>query len=108
MSRPFPHPELNVGKRLQGNPMERVVRVTGRAKIDGLLGAEEAVRLQLVAGARFEFVEANADLRVFRHLLTTCPSKGEPPQRVCSSNCSIISPSAFAVFMLTISLNRVG
>ena len=31
---------------------ERVVRVTGRAKIDGLLGAEEAVRLQLVAGAR--------------------------------------------------------
>src|SRR5262249_41455797 len=31
---------------------ERVVRVTGRPKIDGLLGAEEAVRLQLVAGAR--------------------------------------------------------
>src|SRR5713226_76729 len=31
---------------------ERVVRVTGRTKIDGLLGAEEAVRLQLVAGAR--------------------------------------------------------
>jgi len=28
--------------------------VTGRTKIDGLLGAEEAVRLQLVAGARFE------------------------------------------------------
>jgi len=33
---------------------ERVVRVTGRPKIDGLLGAEEAVRLQLVAGAGFE------------------------------------------------------
>ena len=33
---------------------ERVVRVTGRTKIDGLLGAEEAVRLQLVAGAGFE------------------------------------------------------
>lgn len=31
---------------------DRVVRVTGRAKIDGLLGSEEAVRLQLVAGAR--------------------------------------------------------
>jgi len=31
----------------------RVVRVTGRAKVDGLLGSEEAVRLQLVAGARF-------------------------------------------------------
>ena len=45
---------LNVGKRLQGNPMERVVRVTGRAKIDGLLRGEEAVRLQLVAGAGFE------------------------------------------------------
>ncbi len=29
---------------------DRVVRTTGRAKIDGLLGAEEAVRLQLVAG----------------------------------------------------------
>ena len=33
---------------------ERVVLITGRAKIDGLLGAEEAVRLQLVAGAGFE------------------------------------------------------
>ena len=33
---------------------QRVVRVTGRTKIDGLLGAEEAARLQLVAGARFE------------------------------------------------------
>jgi site-specific DNA recombinase len=33
---------------------ERVVRLTGRAKIDGLLGGEEAVRLQLVAGAGFE------------------------------------------------------
>jgi len=33
---------------------ERVVRVTGRPKIDGLLGSEEAVRLQLVAGAGFE------------------------------------------------------
>jgi hypothetical protein len=33
---------------------DRVVRVTGRAKIDGLLGGEEAVRLQLVAGAGFE------------------------------------------------------
>jgi site-specific DNA recombinase len=31
---------------------DRVVRVTGRAKVDGLLGGEEAVRLQLVAGAR--------------------------------------------------------
>ena len=29
------------------------VRITRRAKIDGLLGAEEAVRLQLVAGAGF-------------------------------------------------------
>ena len=33
---------------------DRAVRITGRAKIDGLLGAEEAVRLHLVAGARFE------------------------------------------------------
>jgi len=33
---------------------QRVVRITGRAKIDGLLEAEEAVRLQLVAGAGFE------------------------------------------------------
>jgi len=33
---------------------ERAVRITGRAKIDGLLEAEEAVRLQLVAGAGFE------------------------------------------------------
>ncbi len=32
---------------------ERVVQITGRAKVDGLLGAEEAVRLQLVAGAGF-------------------------------------------------------
>jgi hypothetical protein len=30
------------------------VRIAGRAKIDGLLGPEEAVRLQLVAGAGFE------------------------------------------------------
>jgi hypothetical protein len=30
------------------------MRITGRAKVDGLLGAEEAVRLQLVAGAGFE------------------------------------------------------
>ena len=33
---------------------DRVVRITGRAKLDGLLAGEEAVRLQLVAGARFE------------------------------------------------------
>jgi len=33
---------------------ERAVRVTGRAKVDGLLGGEEAVRLQLVAGAGFQ------------------------------------------------------
>ncbi len=33
---------------------DRVVRITGRAKIAGLLGAEEAVRLQLVAAAGFE------------------------------------------------------
>jgi len=33
---------------------ERVVRITGHAKVDGLLGGEEAVRLQLVAGAGFE------------------------------------------------------
>jgi site-specific DNA recombinase len=33
---------------------ERAVRLTGRAKVDGLLGGEEAVRLQLVAGAGFE------------------------------------------------------
>jgi site-specific DNA recombinase len=33
---------------------ERVVRVTGRPNVDGLLGGEEAVRLQLVAGAGFE------------------------------------------------------
>jgi hypothetical protein len=32
---------------------EQVVRVTGRAKIDGLLETEEAVRLQLVAGAGY-------------------------------------------------------
>ena len=31
---------------------KKVVQVTGRAKLDGLLGSEEAVRLQLVAGAR--------------------------------------------------------
>jgi site-specific DNA recombinase len=33
---------------------DRAVRIVGRAKIDGLLGAEEAVRLQLVAGAGSE------------------------------------------------------
>jgi site-specific DNA recombinase len=33
---------------------QRAVRLTGRAKVDGLLGGEEAVRLQLVAGAGFE------------------------------------------------------
>jgi hypothetical protein len=33
---------------------DRVVRITGQAKVDGLLGGEEAVRLQLVAGAGFE------------------------------------------------------
>jgi hypothetical protein len=33
---------------------KRAVRVTGRPKVDGLLGGEEAVRLQLVAGAGFE------------------------------------------------------
>jgi len=33
---------------------ERVVQITGRPKVDGLLGGEEAVRLQLVAGAGFE------------------------------------------------------
>jgi site-specific DNA recombinase len=33
---------------------DRVVRITGRPKLDGLLGGEEAVRLQLVAGAGFE------------------------------------------------------
>jgi hypothetical protein len=32
---------------------ERVVRVTGRPKVDGLLEGEEAVRLQLVAGAGY-------------------------------------------------------
>jgi uncharacterized protein YlxP (DUF503 family) len=32
----------------------RVVRLTGRVKADGLLAGEEAVRLQLVAGAGFE------------------------------------------------------
>jgi hypothetical protein len=31
-----------------------VVRLTGRAKIDGPLGSEEAVRYDLVAGGRFE------------------------------------------------------
>lgn len=31
----------------------RVVRLTGRAKLDDLFGGEEAVRRQLVAGARF-------------------------------------------------------
>src|SRR5262249_31803156 len=31
----------------------RAVRVTGQPKVDGLLGGEEAVRLQLVAGARY-------------------------------------------------------
>jgi hypothetical protein len=30
---------------------QRVIRVTGRAKLDGLLGSQEAVRLQLVGGA---------------------------------------------------------
>ncbi len=33
---------------------ERVVRLTGRGKLDGLLGGEEAGRLQLVAGTGFE------------------------------------------------------
>jgi site-specific DNA recombinase len=33
---------------------QRVIRVTGRGKLDGLLEGEEAVRLQLVAGAGFE------------------------------------------------------
>jgi hypothetical protein len=33
---------------------DRVVRITGQPKLDGLLGGEEAVRLQLVAGAGFE------------------------------------------------------
>jgi site-specific DNA recombinase len=33
---------------------QHVIRITGRAKVDGLLGGEEAVRLQLVAGAGFE------------------------------------------------------
>jgi hypothetical protein len=33
---------------------DRAVRIAGRAKIGGLLGPEEAVRLQLVAGAGFE------------------------------------------------------
>jgi hypothetical protein len=33
---------------------DRVVRITGRATLDGLLATEEAVRLQLVAGAGFE------------------------------------------------------
>jgi hypothetical protein len=32
---------------------KRAVRVTGQPKVDGLLGGEEAVRLQLVAGARY-------------------------------------------------------
>jgi hypothetical protein len=36
------------------NPGKRAVRITGRLKPDGLLGGEEAVRLQLVAGAGFE------------------------------------------------------
>jgi hypothetical protein len=36
---------------------ERVIRVTGRAKADGLLNAEEAVHLQLVAGARYHLPE---------------------------------------------------
>jgi len=35
-------------------PGERAVRVTGQPKVDGLLGGEEAVRLQLVAGVGFE------------------------------------------------------
>ncbi len=49
----IPFPELEV---VPGFPVasDRAVRITGRAKIDGLLGAEEAVRLQLVAGAGFE------------------------------------------------------
>jgi hypothetical protein len=37
-----------------GEVSQRAVRITRRAKIDGLLGAEEAVRLQLVTGAGFE------------------------------------------------------
>src|SRR5262245_32110898 len=32
---------------------DRAIRVSGTPKVDGLLGSEEAVRLQLVAGARF-------------------------------------------------------
>jgi hypothetical protein len=32
------------------DPGKRAVRITGRLKPDGLLGGEEAVRLQLVAG----------------------------------------------------------
>jgi len=44
--------DLRIAPALEVGP--RVVRLTGRAKIDGLLGGEEAVRLQLVAGAGFE------------------------------------------------------
>jgi site-specific DNA recombinase len=44
--------DLRVGPAPEVGP--RVVRITGRGKIDGLLGGEEAVRLQLVAGAGFE------------------------------------------------------
>jgi hypothetical protein len=41
---------------------DRAPRITGRPRIDGLLGAAEAVRLQLVAGARNTEIE-QPDLR---------------------------------------------
>jgi hypothetical protein len=41
---------------------DRVVRITGRAKLDGLLAGEEAVRLQLVAGGPPWIVEATPEV----------------------------------------------
>jgi septal ring factor EnvC (AmiA/AmiB activator) len=35
-----------------GEQAQRVLKITGRAKVDGLLAEQEAVRLELVAGAR--------------------------------------------------------
>lgn len=34
-------------------PSQKVLKISGRAKVDGLLAEQEAVRLQLVAGAGY-------------------------------------------------------
>jgi hypothetical protein len=61
---------------------DRAVRIAGRAKIDGLLGPEEAVRLQLVAGAcnhrfqRYPSFEVDLILDALRGPATTSGKRG--------------------------------